>query len=200
MRMPSPRHIALALLLIGSVVFLLISIRGGGSGPAVQGDRPKTTAADVAPAQEEPALVSAVPDDVDYGRYAKLAQTNIFSERRAAPPPPPKVRKLDPIPPLPGSEPDRPITPKVDFSGWSYMGYVELDGRKLGLLQNDTTHSCEYLALGDSFMGAKVDRLDREDIRLSVGGSRTTLSRPRDFSVSPLDKQAGSTPAPRQQR
>ena len=69
---------------------------------------------------------------------------------------PPDVGKPR-LPPLPGGEEAKPPQPKVDLSGWSYMGYIELDDQKLGLLQNDTTHSCEYLAVGDSFMGAKVD-------------------------------------------
>jgi len=196
----NPRHIVLALLLAASIAFLLISVRGTRSRLTVQGDWQEAKAADASQPQVERPLEPAVPADVDFGRYAKLAQDDIFSERRAEPPPTPKPPKPAPLPPLPGSEQAKPPEPKVDFSGWSYMGYIELDDRKLGLLQNDTTHTCEYLAVGDSFMGAKVERLDREDIRLRVGASRTTLSRPRDFSVTPLAKAAAPAPTPRQQR
>jgi len=197
---PNPRHIVLALLLAASIAFLLISVRGTRSRLTVQGDSQEAQAADASQPQVERPLEPAVPADVDFGRYAKLAQDDIFSERRAEPPPPPKPPKPAPLPPLPGSEQAKPPEPKVDFSGWSYMGYIELDDRKLGLLQNGTTHTCEYLAVGDSFMGAKVEQLDREDIRLRVGASRTTLSRPRDFSVTPLAKAAAPAPTPRQQR
>ena len=197
---PNPRHIVLAFLLAASIAFLLISLRATGARPAAEGDRQETKAADASQPQVARPLEPAVPEDVDFGRYAKLAQDDIFSERRAEPPPPPKKPKPAPLPPLPGSEQAKPPEPKVDFSGWSYMGYIELDDRKLGLLQNDTTHTCEYLAVGDSFLGAKVEKLDREDIRLRVGAARTTLSRPRDFSVTPLAKAAAPAPKPRQQR
>ena len=79
-------------------------------------------------------------------------------------------------------------------------GYVELDGEKFGLLQNETTHTCRFLAVGESFMGAEVEKLDREDIRLRVGTSRTTLSRPRDFSITPLKTATSAPKAPRTQR
>jgi len=197
---PSPRYIVLALLLVASVAFLLVSLRGTGGRPDAEGDRQEAKAADASRPQAQRPLDPAVPDDVDFGRYAELAQADVFSESRAAPPKPPKPAKPAPLPPLPGSEQAKPPEPKANFSGWSYMGYIELDDRKLGLLQNDTTHTCEYLAVGDSFMGAKVEKLDREDIRLRVGSSRTTLSRPRDFSVTPLAKAAASAPRPRQQQ
>ncbi|MCJ7749963.1 MAG: hypothetical protein MUQ65_02540 [Armatimonadetes bacterium] len=197
---PNPRHIVLALLLAASITFLLVSLRGTGARPAAEGDRQEAKAADASQPRAERPLEPAISDDADFGRYAKLAQADLFSERRAEPPPPPKPPKPASLPPLPGSAQAKPPEPKVDFAGWSYMGYIELDDRKLGLLQNDTTHTCEYLAVGDSFMGAKVETLDREDIRLRVGSSRTTLNRPRDFPVTPLAKAAAPAPAPRQQR
>ena len=200
MRRPSQRHIVLALLLVASIAFLLVSLRGTGSRPGAEGDHQETSAVDASQMQAERPLDRAVPVEADFGRYAKLAQADVFSERRAEPPKKKKKSKPEPLPPLRGSEEAKPPKPKIDFSGWSYMGYIELDGQKLGLLQNDTTHTCEYLAVGDSFMGAKVEKLDREDIRLRQGSSRTTLSRPRDFSVTPLKKPAVAKPTPRRQR
>ena len=197
---PSPRHIALALLLAGSIAFLLVSLRGPAAAPAGEGARHETTVVEANQAQTKRQLEPAAPADVDFGRYAALAQSDVFSEHRAEPPAPAKPPKPAPLPPLPGGEEAKPPEPKVDFAGWSYMGYIELDDQKLGLLQNDTSHSCEYLAVGDSFMGAKVEKVDREDIRLRSGASRTTLSRPRDFPVTPLAKAASPTPRPRQQQ
>ena len=199
MRTPSPRHIVLALLLAASVVFLWLSLRSTGSRQAAESERQEREAAAAAPTHAEKPLAPAAREDVGFDRYAKLAQADVFSETRAAPPPPPKSSAPLPPPPLPKGEQPAPA-PKVDFSDWSYMGYVELDGEKLGLLQNETTHTCRFLAVGESFMGATVEELDREDIRLRVGTSRTTLSRPRDFSVTPLDPGASAPKTPRPQR
>jgi len=197
---PSPRHIVLALLLAASIAFLAVSLRGPGASSTGEGVRAKATAAEAGRTQTERKLEPAAPADVEFGRYAALARNDVFSELRAEPPPPAKKPKPAPLPPLPGSEENKPPKPKLDFSGWSYVGYIELDDQKLGLLQNDTTRTCEYLAVGDSFMGAKVEEMDRENMRLRSGSSRTTLNRPRDFPVTPLAK-APTTPAgPRERR
>jgi hypothetical protein len=94
-----------------------------------------------------------------------------------------------PQPPFPPTRPSPPVPHGPDFTGWSYVGYVTLDDLQLGVLQNDATVSCNFLAVGDHFLGAQVESLDRESIRFRSGSSSTTLSRPRDFSISPLGKQ-----------
>ena len=131
---PNPRHIVLALLLVASIAFLLVSLRGTGARSAAEGDREETKAADARQPQVERPLEPAVSQDVDFGRYAKLAQADVFSERRAEPITPPKKPKPAALPPLPGSEQAKSPKPKVDFSGWSYMGYIELDTVQSGRL------------------------------------------------------------------
>lgn len=101
-----------------------------------------------------------------------------------------------PPPPLHLGPPPKPIERGPDLAGWSYVGYVRLDGVKLGVLQNDATGTVSFLGVGDTFMGAEVESLDRESIRLSAGSSSTTLSRPADFPVKPLERGPGAPGGP----
>jgi hypothetical protein len=190
----SSRNLLLALLLAASVAFLLHALRGPKAArPPVQervaesesGRRtPRSTA--------EGEVASAAPADADFGRYAALARIDLFSKQRT--PPKKQTTPLPPPPPLPKNGNEKPPARKIDFAGWTYVGYIALDGKELGILQNDTTHTCEYLAVGDKFLGATVEALDRESMKLKSGRSRTTLSRPRDFSVVPLDTAAAARP------
>ncbi len=195
MRKPSARHIVLALLFAAAVAFLVHSLRSKAPAPSREGGDSQTAAISSEPG---PHLQPAAPAGVDFGRYAALANTNVFSERRTEPPKRPEKPK--PPPPLPGSEQSKPREPKLDVAGWSYVGYIDLDGEPLGVLQNDTTHTCKYLAVGDSFQGGTVEKIDREALGLKSGSSRTTLSRPQDFPLVPLDKTAGGQPGPQRER
>ena len=187
---PSRRRALLAVLFAAAVAFLLFSLRS----PKAPGrERRRERAAAVKEAAKK-ALRPAAPADADWKRYAALADSNVFSEQRTLPPPPKPV-KLPAPPPFPTVQ-KPPEPPPPDVSGWSYVGYVALDGETLGILQNDTTRACKYLAVGDEFMGASVERVDREAMRLKSGASVTTLSRPRDFPVTPLDKGPGPPGAP----
>jgi hypothetical protein len=194
MRKPSGRHIVLGALLVGSILFLLREVRSGAPGGI--GGEEQAQAEGAAPAAVSQ-LPPAAPRDVGRDRYEQLAKTNIFSERRSQPPPS-KPKPVPPPPPLPKANDQKkpPPKPKVDLVGWSYVGYVEMGGEFLAILQNETTSSCEDLAVGDTFQGATVEEITRESLRLRTGASRMTLSRPRDFPVTPLKKAAGGEPAP----
>ncbi|MBN1461855.1 MAG: hypothetical protein JXA57_20180 [Armatimonadetes bacterium] len=194
----SPRHLLLALVLVASVLFLLNALRrtqqptrpaasSTGQDAAVEGqpqDRADTATE----------LAFAAPADADFDRYAALARTNVFSERRTQPAPPKQTTPVPPPPPLPNGGDEKPTPPKIDVSEWNYVGYVTLDGKQLGIVQNETTRTCEYLAVGDEFMGAVVETVDRESMKLKAGSARTTMSRPRDFSMLPLEKSAVTQP------
>ncbi len=189
---PSRRQIALGVLLVGAVGFLVYSLRP----PQAPKGKSKAKGAGALLETAKEARRPAAPADADWKRYAALTGSNIFSEQRMLPPPPKPIK----LPPLPFPTPARPPEPpRPDVSGWSYVGYVTLDGKTIGILQNDTTHTCKYLAVGSDFMGATVEQVDREAMRLKSNGSVTTLSRPRDFPITPLSKGPGApTPAPPQ--
>lgn len=196
--MPSRRRVILAVLLCASVVFLLFSLRSIRP-PAAQA-RPQATSAD-----EEKrtalAIPAAAPADVDFSRYQDLAKRNIFAER-APGGSPPKETRPGPPPVLPPFVPPSPPTPKLDLSGWSYLGYVVLDGKKLGILSQERSGRCEYVPVGGEFLGARVEDVNDQTIRFSFDSSQTTLSRARDFVVTPLEKRAapaGPRPPPRPQ-
>jgi len=200
--MPSRRHVVMAALLLGSAAFLLYSLRSarlpGGTG--TQGLGPADASRQQAKAADEP-LRPAAPPDVGYARYSALAERSLFSRRTRVPPPPKKPDKLPEPPPFdkPGDE-DEPRSKMPDFTGWSYVGYVIIDGQQFGIVQNESNQSCECLPVGESFLGAEVEDITRESIKFKSGSRRSTLSRIRDFPVAPLDKGAAAAGAPRQAR
>jgi hypothetical protein len=193
MRQLSGRHIVLGALLVGSILFLLRSQGIRDAAPPGPGGEEQAQAEGAAPAAASE-LPPAAPWEVGFDRYAQLAKTNVFSQRRSQPPPS-KPKPVLPEPPLPkDNDSTPPPKPKVDLVGWSYVGYVEAGGELLGILQNETTLSCKYLAVGDRFEGATVEEISRESLRLRSGASPVTLSRPRDFPVTPLEKVPGGEP------
>lgn len=188
---PSRRHMVMAVLLLGSVGFLFYSLHSVGlprSGAARdttgEGTSPEQTSA------SDASLMPAAPGDVDYERYRALAQRSVFSERGRVKTPPKKPEKLPEPPPFdkPDHEESRSTMP--DFTGWSYVGYVVIDGTKFGIVQNESNQSCECLPEGKSFLGAEVGEVARQSIEFKSGSRRSTLSRIRDFPVAPLDKGA----------
>jgi hypothetical protein len=199
MRKLSRTQIVLAVLLAASAVFLLVSLRGmppRESGGRATGRGKQGRAAAKEAGQE---LQPAAPADVDFRRYASLASSNVFSENRSRPAVPGAGKKnvIEP-PKWPQPDATQPSGPPMpDFSGWTYVGYVALDGEKLGAIQNEATSAVHFLAVGDDFMGAEVQSVDRESMGLRSGGSTTTLSRPRDFPVKPLDNLGGAAPRQR---
>jgi hypothetical protein len=192
----SARHVLLAVMLFGSVLFLLYAVRTVPRGaPPPPADGPGDT-----PAQDDVLPPPAAPADADYSRYKRLAERSVFEPRR---PPPPPRKKTEKKPQKKVELPDfkKPARPRLDLTGWSYVGYVIFDDVKVGIVQHESSTSVEYLTAGSQWLGVEVTEITDELIRLKSGGSSpSTLSRERDFPVTPLDKQASSaTPTGRRQ-
>jgi len=198
MSRPSRRHALLGVLLLASAAFMLYSLRSG---------RPRVSAGDNLAAEmatdtderEIAAAPRAVPDDVDFSHYQELAKTNIFSRRRSAPPQQAKKKsKLLPTPPpIRPAEPTAPGAKRPDFTGWTYTGYIMIDGEKRGILQNESSDSCKDVPVGGNFLGATVEEVTGEGIRLRSGSSTITLSTPELFPVVPLEKGPAAATSPR---
>jgi hypothetical protein len=146
------------------------------------------------------ALAAAAPSDADFERYQMIVQRNIFSP--PAPPPPPKPLPLPPLPvpkstPPTVTEPPHPPAPSSpSFPGWEYAGYIEIDGKMLGIIQNPTDRTVEYLAVGDAFRGATVTKVSSDEIQFTVAGAPPgVLQRPETWRLTPLDKSAAATSA-----
>ncbi len=195
MRLPSRSGALLGVLLFASAAFLLYSL---------QSARPRLTAADDAPARpeergeaQEPAepLGPAAPADVEFARYQELASRNVFSLRRTSMPPPKNDSgEKPPLSPPPRFDPEaRPAAePKrSSFSGWTYTGYMTINGEKRALLENDSTDSWEDVVVGGDFQGATVIDMTGEEIRLKSGASVITLASTDSFPVTPLDPTGG---------
>lgn len=207
MSRPSGKHVIYGVLLLASIAFLLYSVRtaktGAGAGESLAAGR----SSDAGQQQIAAAIPAAVPDDVDFDRYRDLARTNIFSSQRApaAPTPTQAVKGTDALPKftkdaVPPPAAATPAPKRPDFAGWTYAGYVVINGEKRGLLQNDSSDTGKDLAVGDTFLGATVEEVTGRTIRLRSGRSPTTLNIPELFPIVPLDSSASAAAATPRQR
>ncbi len=208
--MASRRGIVLAVLLCASVAFLLFSLhrarvpvaRRAGAGrrdATLRSSLRYEARAGTAPGEQPAAaaIAAAAPADVDFSRYQGLAKRSIFAPRGAkAPGKEGRGARSGPVsasqlPPL-GPRPEPPRTP--DLNGWAYLGYVVLDGNKVGIVQQASSGRCEYLAVGASFLGARVQDVNDRTIRFRCDSSEPTLTRTRDFHLLPLDRGTPAAP------
>lgn len=190
-------------LLLASAAFLLYSVLTAGS-RAGSGERLSAgRTGDAGEQRIAAAIPAAVPDDVDFDRYRDLARTNVFSDRQAsaAPISTAPTKAVQPLPNFGGSVSSPPAatatSKQPDFAGWTYAGYVLINDKKRGLLQNDSSDTGKDLAVGDTFLGATVEEVAGRTIRLRSGKSVTTLSIPELFPIVPLDNSASATAPPR---
>lgn len=197
----SGKHLVYGVLLLGAVAFLLYSVWTAGNRSDAEGELSAGRTGDAAEQQVAAAIPTAVPDDVDFSRYEDLARTNVFSDRRApaAPTPKTQTKPVQSLPNFGDTKPsprrDPPATTKQsDFAGWTYAGYIIVNGEKRGLLQNDSSDTGRDFAVGEKFLGATVEEVTGRTIRLRSGRSVTTLRIPELFPIVPLDKSASATP------
>lgn len=177
--------------------------------------RTTTTAVRQRETAEQPAepLRQAAPAEADFGRYQAMAERDVFS-----PPKPPKPKQAkQSLPPLPpkmrqpgvqlaiydrngevlGSRPvdtGPVVQPVRQLTGWSYVGYLKVDDKSYGIMQNDSGNTVSKAEVGADFQGFHVESVNGKEIVLSAGGNRTTLKRPDDFPVLPLGKSAAGQP------
>lgn len=123
---------------------------------------------------------------------------DLFAERAPAPARP--VPPTPAVPPVPIAPAPTPPDPLADYV---YSGTVSMGGRRLALIENSKTREGSFVAVGDSFAGTTVARVTTDSVTVRVGGRSRTLSKPSDFKLTPLDKDApylaagtASSPAP----
>lgn len=204
MQRPSRRHIVLAVLLLGAIAFLVYSLMGASSPAGTEGalqlsEREVAQAADRGQDREPEPVVGW---DVEFDRYQPMLRRSAFSERGAEPPP--EREKREPLPPPPPfektPEEKEPAPRRIDFSGWTYAGYIVLNGKQMGLLQSESGDSLKELSVGDKFLGATVREITGEAMRLAYDSQTATLHRMGVFPLTPLDNAASEAGQPRRQR
>lgn len=199
----SGRYVVYGVLLLASIAFLLYSVQTARTRAGASESLAAGRTGDAGEQRIAAAIPAAVPDDVDFDRYRDLARTNVFSDQRApaAPPSTATTTAVQSLPKFPTSQPATPETTStskpLDFAGWTYAGYVLINGEKRGLLQNDSSDTGKDLAVGEKFLGATVEEVTGRTIRLRSGKSLTTLRIPELFPIVPLDNSASAT-APQQ--
>ena len=186
------RNIVLFAALLAATAFLVYSLTA--MGPSRRGESDESGDQQLS-ADEYPLIVAAAPADADLGRYRTVIARNVFAPYKPpAPKPdtsalPPMGKVTTPKPP----EPPKPTTPKVDVAGWSYVGYMTINGVRYGLIESESTRSWEQLKEGESFQGAKVEKIDATEIRFASGSTHVSLSRSERFPVLPLGSTAAAT-------
>jgi hypothetical protein len=74
------------------------------------------------------------------------------------------------------------------------VGYIEINGKMMGILQNLSDRTVEYLAVGDGFRGATVTEVTATQISLKAGvAPPAVLARSQNFDLIPLDKGASGS-------
>jgi len=197
------RNIVLFVALLASAAFLMYSLtatRPSRLGETDEGGDKQLSADDSV------LTVAAAPADADLGRYRTVISRNIFAPYRPPAPKPdnsalPPMGKVPPPPP----PPPKPASPRVDVAGWSYVGYMTINGVRYGLIESESTRSWEQLKEGESFQGAKVEKIDANEIRFASGSTHVSISRSELFPVLPLGSTAaaktpGAAAPPRRQR
>ncbi len=182
----SPRHILMGVFLVGALSYLGFVVKTTSPSSADKSDKTPT-----AETGDTATLDLSIPPDPAFSRYEKVVERNIFAPPGAAAPKK-KKKKVPPPPPLPsGKKKSKPKPPaKPDLSGWSYVGWISLNGERIALLQNEANDSMKKLPEGAEFMGAKVKSIGATKLVLSSPGGDIQLSVPRDYPVVPLDKNA----------
>ena len=196
MKSPRSTQVMLAVALVAAVAFLIYTMSSNRPS-ATNTRRTARRARTVATARAAKPLAPAAPSDAEFGRYEMIIARDVFSPH--PPPPPPKNSGLPPLvvapPPNAGTGPVAPVEPPPpqapSFPDWTYVGYIGINGKTLGIIQNLTDRTVEYLAVGESFRGAAVTKVNSTDIEFTVPGAPPTLlHRPETWQLTPLDKAA----------
>ncbi len=118
-------------------------------------------------------------------------RSNLFS---APLPPAPKPVKAVVVPP-PKIDIPKPVLVPVaainPFAGWNYTGTVQLNGITMALLENKGTHEGQYLKVGESLLGSQVTSITDSEVTLGSASNTVKFARSTDYTVTPLDKNAG---------
>jgi hypothetical protein len=199
MKTAKPNRFVLIALLVVSVAFLFYAMSG--KRPTEGKKRRLARKARAVAAEKAPrVLAAAAPADAEFGRYDIIIKRNVFSP--PAPPPPLEPKSLPPLPVVPPSPPPPlpappPAPQPPSFPGWSYAGYVEINGKMMGVLQNPTDHSFEYVGVGETFRGATVTKVTPTEIQLTVGAAPpAVLTRAETYLLVPLEKGATAAQTP----
>lgn len=185
------RNIALFVALLASAAFLVYSLRATRPPEAAAGDE---SAKQQLSADESPLTIAAAPAEADLARYRTVISRNIFAPY-SPPAPKPDSSALPPLGKVPTPkplEPPKPPAPKVDVAGWSYVGYMTINGVQYGLLESESTRSWQQLKEGESFQGGKVEKIDATEIRFASGSTHVSISRSERFPVLPLGSSASA--------
>ena len=201
--------------LVVAAVLLVYTLNSGQQpAPTIEKHKPRmrtTVVAQQDAGQQAAApLRWAAPSDADFGRYEPIAARDIFS------PPKPKVEKPKPVRPAPpplvppigprlgirgpngeliDTRPPAPRpAPPPTLTGWTYVGYLTINGTTRAILQSDSSDTVQSPEVGTDFQGFHVVSADGEEAVLTAGGGRTTLKRTKDFPILPLGKSAAATP------
>ena len=197
MKKLKPKQLGLIAVLVASIAFLFYTMT---SSPPASGKKRRATHKALAAALPESArpAIAAAPADAEFGRYEIILKRDPFNLPK--PPPPPQVKFLPPLQPRPAPpQPTPPPQPAPapqppSFPGWSYVGYIEINGKMMGILQNLSDRTVEYLAVGDGFRGATVTEVTATQISLKAGvAPPAVLARSQNFDLIPLDKGASGS-------
>jgi hypothetical protein len=201
MRKANLKNVVYVVALLGALAFLWRTLQGTPRA-ATRGANKKSSAQETQTGGRDASAsrrVQAAPNDAELKRYQVIVARNIFAPPA---PPTPKVTTPTAVPELfrktvliaPTGPPPPYVPQPTSLTGWEYAGYFAVDGAKKGVLQNKNSTSAKFLGTGEEFQGWRVESISGEQIVLAAGATRTTLERPRDFPVVPLEGMTAQAP------
>jgi hypothetical protein len=114
--------------------------------------------------------------------YTGGVRADLFTPPEA----PPVVAKTAPakVAPAPVEPPPPP------FQDYGYTGSIQMGDQYVALIENVKTKEGQYLKVGDAFHGGIVSRITDRAVEITLAGKTETLSKPEDYKLVPLDRNA----------
>lgn len=84
----------------------------------------------------------------------------------------------------------RPASAPDPLSNFVCVGIVAVGNTRMALIENKTTHTGEYLRVGDLLAGGRIFRISERDITLQFAEKKRTLPLNSNYSLTPLSQSA----------
>ena len=199
------RYLVLGVLLAASMGLLLFVLLSGEES-STRATRDRTRREGRRASADRTPAAPPLPNEVDWARYDVVLKRGVFGQapapaqgRSGAGPGRQGLPSFQPATPTlsgpvaPVVPPQPPPEPAPSFSGWTYSGFVEVDGKAHAILRNDAERMQVTVTEGEAFRGGTVAKITPQEVRLRAGSRETALARPEWFPLLPLDKTAVSS-------
>jgi hypothetical protein len=142
----------------------------------------------VEPAAVKPASLPQARDvEVPLSHYQEIDERDLFRPAISPAPPPPPVRS-----PSAGLPSFPEAVWRSPAEGWTYAGYVVLDGEPMAVLQEPNSGQAAFLHLGENFRGGQVEEITPTAVRIEFGENVQILPKSEEYNTVPLNETSAA--------